>query len=182
MTATISTVRTATPADEAEIWRLFMMAHRENGIFRLSPHKVSYFLQRALHPESILPTDLGPRGQIGVIGVPGKIEAIVFLILGEFWYSDEIHLEELLVYVDPECRKSVHARSCVAWMKKKSDDLGIKLVTGIISKHRTQSKIKLYDLLLPRAGAFYIYPLDDPDIKRMNHSMEKQAWLDAKRA
>lgn len=176
-----SVVRPATPMDEHEIWRLFMMAHRENGIFQLAPAKVDFYLQRALYPDRIPKNDTGPRGQVGVIGPPGKLEAIVFLTLGEFWYSADIHLEELLVYVDPECRKSNHARACIAWMKRQADNLGVKLVTGIISTTRTQSKIKLYDLLLPRVGAFYIYPMT-AEVKRQNHNMEKEAWLEAKRA
>lgn len=177
-----SVVRKAIPADMPEIWRLFLMAHRENGVFKLSPQKVDYFLNRALHPDQIALNDGGPRGEIAVIGTPGKLEAIVFLILGSFWYSEEIHLEELLVYVDPECRVSGHAKACIEWMKAQADDLGVHLLTGIISRDRTQAKIKLYDRHLPRIGAFYLYPLDAADVKKMNHDMEKEAWLAAKRA
>lgn len=177
-----SIIRPATPHDEAEIWRLFLMGYRENGVFQLAPDKVSYFLHRALYPNNIPPGDTGPRGQIGVIGPPGKLEAIVFVILGEFWYSHDIHLEELLVYVDPECRASRHARACIDWMKKCADDLGIKLLTGIISNHRTQAKIDLYDRHLPRIGAFYLYPLTNTDLKKKNHDMDKDAWLAAKGA
>ena len=182
MTNTPSVVRKAIAADAPEIWRLFLMGHRENGVFQLSPSKVDYFLNRALHPDQIAINDGGPRGQIGVIGTPGKLEAIVFLILGSFWYSEDIHLEELLVYVDPECRRSEHAKACIGWMKKTADDLEVKLLTGIISKDRTEAKIKLYDRHLPRIGAFYLYPLENTDAKKMNHNMEKADWLAAKRA
>jgi len=180
---TPSIVRPAIPVDMPEIWRLFMMGWKENGIFSLDPQKVEYFLSRALHPERIDKNDTGPRGQIGVIGAPGNLQAIVFVILGSFWYSSDVHIEELLVYVDPECRASKHAHSCINWMKKRADDLGVKLLTGIISKERTQSKIKLYDRFLPRIGAFYLYPMDEEsDVKKLNHNIEKEAWLAAKRA
>jgi hypothetical protein len=86
---------------------------------------------------------------------------VVFVLLSSFWYSEEIHLEELLVYVDPECRKSNHAWACIEWMMDLSDNLGVPLLTGIISKHRTAAKIRLYDRMLPRIGAFYFYPLDE---------------------
>jgi len=49
-------------------------------------------------------------------------------------------------------------------MKNLSDQLGIPLLTGIISKERTAAKIRLYDRMLPRIGAFYLYPKDDIEL------------------
>lgn len=155
-----SKVRIAKPYDAPEIWRLFLQTHRENGLFRLSPSKVTTLMDRALHPELIHPLDTAPRAQIGVVGNPGKLEAVVFLLISSFWYSEELHLEELLVYVDPECRNSGHANACLDWMKGIADQLKIPLLTGIISKDRTAAKIRLYDRKLPRVGAFYFYPED----------------------
>lgn len=153
-----SIVRAATMADHQEIWRLFLMAHNENGIFKLAPHKVEFFLQRALNPGAIHPQDTGPRGQVVVIGPPGKLEAICFVILGTFWYSDDFHLEEMIVYVDPECRASGHAKALIDWMKKTADNLGIKVLSGIMSNTRTEAKVKLYRRQMPCIGAFFLYP------------------------
>jgi hypothetical protein len=161
---TPSIVRIAKPWDAPEIWRLFLQVHRENGLFTLAPQKVTLLMDRALHPELIPPTDTGPRAQIGVIGVPSKLEAVCFILISSFWYSEDLHLEELLVYVDPECRASNHAKSCVTWMKSLADSLNIPLLTGIISKERTAAKIRLYDRMLPRIGAFYFYPQEDEEI------------------
>lgn len=174
-----SVVRLATTDDHDEIWRLFLMAHRENGIFKLAPQKVEYFILRALNPETIHPADTEPRAQIGVIGNQGRIEGIVFVLIAQFWYSFELHIEELIVYVDPECRKSGHAKSLIQWMKNSADALDIPVFTGIISTERAEAKIRLYDRYLPRIGAFYLYPIRDRGVKRRNHNMEKQAWLDA---
>jgi len=176
-----SLVRKAIAADIPEIWRLFLMGHRDNGIFKLAPQKVDYYLNRAIYPDQVMSNDNGPRGQIGVIGSPGKLEAIVFVILGSYWYSEQIHLEELIVYVDPEYRASEHAKACIQWMKNMADDLDIKLVTGIMSNDRTAAKIRLYDRYLPRIGAFFLYPIGDTDVKRKNHNMEKESWLASKR-
>jgi hypothetical protein len=161
---TPSSVRIAKPYDAPEIWRLFLQTHRENGLFTIAPQKVTLLLDRALHPELIHPHDTGPRAQIGVIGLPGRLEAVAFLLISSFWYSDDLHLEELLVYVDVECRASNHARALVSWMKGLADSLSIPLLTGIISKERTAAKIRLYDRMLPRIGAFYLYPQDDTEI------------------
>ena len=152
-----SIVRVAKPADRQEIWRLFLQGHRENGQFTLAPEKVDWFLNRALQPDLIADWDTGPRGVVGVIGDVGKLEALVFVTIGTFWYSHERHLEEYLVYVDPECRRSYHARALITWMKQQSDKTGMQLFTGVISNFRTQAKVNLYSRMLPPAGAFFLY-------------------------
>lgn len=152
-----SVVRVARPEDRQEIWRLFLQGHRENGQFTLAPEKVDWFLNRALQPDLIPQWDTGPRGALGVIGDIGRLEALVFVTIGSYWYSHDRHLEEFIVYVDPECRRSSHARSLVAWMKSQSDVTGLPLVTGIISNHRTEAKVALYERMLPRVGAFFLY-------------------------
>lgn len=175
MSETPSIVRLATPADKQECWRLLLQGHRENAIFKLDPIKVEHLVNRALYADQIPPWDSGPRAHIGVIGEEGKLEAIVFLLIASFWYSSDLHLEEILVMVDPECRRSNHAKSIIAWMKKTADTLGIPLLTGIISKDRTAAKIRLYDRYLPRIGGFYLYPLGGRDVKKRNH-LDHDAW------
>lgn len=152
-----SHVRVAAAADHTEIWRLFLQGHRENGQFNLAPEKVEYFLSRALFPQAIPEWDTGPRGAIGVIGEVGRLEALVFVTIGTYWYSHDRHLEEFLVFVDPECRRSNHARALVDWMKLQSDRTGLPLVTGIISNERTEAKCRLYRRLVPKVGEFFLY-------------------------
>lgn len=165
-----SIVRKAVPEDHQEIWRLFLMAHNENGIFKLAPEKVEFFLQRALNPGAIRNGDNGPRGEVRVIGLQGKLEAICFVIIGQFWYSNDFHIEELLVYVDSEHRKSPHAQSLIKWMKDTAEDLGIPVLTGIMSTSRTAGKVRFYDRMLPRIGAFYLWPLPNIDVKKPEHT------------
>jgi len=153
-----SIVRVAKPADHTEIWRLFLQGHRENGKFALAPEKVDWFVQRALHPELIPQWDTGPRSVIGVIGDVGKLEALCFVTIGTYWYTHDKHLEEFIVYVDPECRRPPgHARACIEWMKSQSDRTGIPLMTGIISSDRTEAKVRLYRRMLEPVGAFFLY-------------------------
>lgn len=152
-----SVVRVARPEDRAEIWRLFLSGHRENGQFSLAPEKVDWFLSRALQPDAIPQWDMGPRGVVGVIGDVGKLEALVMIFISTFWYSHDRHLEEHLVYVDPECRRSFHARSLIKWMKEQSEKTGLPLVTGVISNERTKPKIELYGRMLPKCGEFFLY-------------------------
>ncbi len=151
-----SAVRIAGPADYQEIWRLFLQGHNENGLFTLSPRKVDWFLIRALFPDQIAPDDTGTRGCIGVIGPVGKLEAVVFVTIGESWYSDDKYLEEFLVYVDPEYRTSTHAHALLDWMKQQVESTGLPLMTGIVSNNRTEAKCRLYRQRLPKAGEFFL--------------------------
>lgn len=155
-----SVVRVGKPEDRTEIWRLFLSGHRENGQFSLAPEKVDWFLSRALQPEMIPSWDTGPRGVVGVIGDVGQLEALVMIFISTFWYSHDRHLEEHLVYVDPECRRSFHARALIKWMKEQSDKTGLPLVTGVISNERTKAKIDLYGRMLPKCGEFFLWRPD----------------------
>ena len=150
-----SVVRLAIPEDSQEVWRLFLQGHNENGLFTLAPEKVQWFLTRVLMPELIAQGDTGPRGVIGVIGPVGKLEALVFLMLGSYWYTNDMHLEEYLIYTDPEHRKSHHVQALVQWMKDQVTTTGLPLLTGIISNVRTEAKCRLYRRMLPKVGEFF---------------------------
>ncbi len=152
-----SIVRIAGPDDRQEIWRLFLSSHRENGQFSLAPDKVDYFLSRALHPHMIPPWDTGPRGVVGVIGPVGALEGLAFIVIDEFYYTHDKHLSEYVVYVDPECRRSFHARALIKWMKQQAEICGLPLFTGIISTERTKAKVDLYGRMLPKIGEFFLY-------------------------
>lgn len=150
-----SVVRVAVPEDGKEIWRLFLQGHKENGLFTLAPDKVGWLLDRVLYPERILPGDLGPRGVIGVIGPVGNLEALILLMLGSYWYSHDRHLEEYLIYTDPEHRRSRHAEALVHWMKEQVEITQLPLLTGVISNIRTEAKCRLYRRMLPKVGEFF---------------------------
>lgn len=131
------------------------MGHKENGLFTLAPEKVEFFMQRCLNPHLIPPGDTGPRGVIGVIGPVGSLEALVFVTISCFWYTHDKNIDECIVYVDPECRKSDHARALVHWMKEQVEITGIPLMTGVISTYRTEAKCRLYRQMLPKIGEFF---------------------------
>lgn len=150
-----SVVRLALPDDAKEIWRLFLQGHKENGLFTLAPEKVTWFLSRALMPETIPIGDTGPRGVIGVIGPIGSLEGLVFLTIGQYWYSNDYHLEEYIIYTDPEHRRSYHVQALVQWMKDQVEIQQMPLMTGIISNYRTEAKCRLYRRMLPKIGEFF---------------------------
>ncbi len=151
-----SIVRRALPADRDSIWDLYRLNHAENGLFRLCEPKVNWYLDRILHPERIAPDDPGARGFIGVIGPPTALEGLLMMMLGSYWYSDELYLEEYTNFVHPDHRKSNHAKTLLSWSKHMQQKTNIPLVIGIISNHRTEAKVRLYRRFLPEAGAFFL--------------------------
>lgn len=152
-----SVVRKAVPADRESIWDLFRLLHEENGVFSLSEHKINYLLERILHPEKIPEADPGIRGFMGVIGPVGKLEGLLVMVLGSFWYSDDIIFEEYANFVHPAHRKSNHAKALLAYSRHMADNVNIPLVIGIISNLRTAAKVRLYRRQLPECGSFFLY-------------------------
>ncbi len=108
-----------------------------------------------LQPETVPAWDTGPRGVIGVIGEPDHIEGAAFLIIGHNWYATQPHNEELAVYVDPKYRFRKHHRALIEWMKEQSVATGLPLFSGIMTTHRTEAKVKLYERMLPKVGAVF---------------------------
>jgi len=161
----MSSVRLATPGDAQELWRLTLMAHKENALRSLALDRIQWMMNRVLYPELIPPGDMGPRGIIGVIGPEGAIKALAVMIIGQFWYTHDKHLEELIVYCDPRYRREhengqYHIGALVQWMRDQADHTGLPLLTGIMSNDRVEAKVRLYRKLLgnPIGAFFFVTP------------------------
>ena len=159
----LSVVRQATSADKDEVWRLFKLCHRENGLSPMNEGKVNYYIDRLLEPEKIRSGDNGPRGLIGVIGPIGALEGVIMLAFGSQWYTDQISMDEYLNFVDPEHRSSYHAQTLIDYAKHMVDLLlpdnpGLKLIIGVLSTFRTAAKVRLYERKLKVSGCFFVYP------------------------
>jgi GNAT superfamily N-acetyltransferase len=145
-------IRLGTPEDESAMLDLALRAWEENGIKGVNPEKMLGMIKPALYLW---------QGLVGIIGKPGKkIEGAVLLRTSQMWYSDEWMLEEKAIFVDPEFRsaKGGRARKLCEFSKKVADDLGVPLIIGVLSNHRTEAKVRLYERQFgPPAGAFFLY-------------------------
>lgn len=142
-------VRKGDVRDEPEIMEVCRALHRENGLFSMSEDKVRAYLKRAFERQGAI---------IGVIGPAGKIEGAIYLMISDYWYSDEWHLEELFSFVLPQYRRSNNAKALLHFAQRCSDELKIPAMIGIISNERTQAKIGLYQRQLGTAiGAYFVY-------------------------
>lgn len=145
-------IRVGTPADVHAIMDLALSACGENGFVNPNPQKLLGEIWPALNLD---------RGMVGIIGEENqKPEAAVLLRIGCMWYSDADVLEEKAIFVDPEYRsaKGGRARRLCEFSKQVSDKLGIPLIIGVLSNHRTEAKVKLYERQFGKpSGAFFLY-------------------------
>lgn len=180
-------VRLATKAEEDEIMEMCREIHAENGLVSMSEDKVRLMLNRAFNREG---------GIIGVIGNPGALEAIIMIVMTNFWSSDETHLEELFSFVRRPFRtkfnteRMPHAESLVRFAQKCSNDIGVPLVIGIITNKRMAGKVRLYRSILgyPAGAYFVVNPkwiggedLTNEDFWKVPFPKDVQADKEAKR-
>ena len=142
-------VRLGVEADLPQLLEMGRELHKENGLLPLSEAKIERMARMALRQEG---------GIIGVIGGIGQVQAMIHLVIGSFWYTDEFHLEELYAYCRPEYRKSENSKSLIEFAKLCAIRQGKPLLIGVISNDRTEAKVRLYERRLgKKAGAWFLY-------------------------
>ena len=145
-------IRIATPQDLDEIMAIAMMACDENGFLNPNPAKLAAEIWPALHQDHGLCAVIGKDG--------GMIEGIVLLRIGNMWYSDSQVVEEKAIFIHPDYRsaKGGRASKLCEFSKKVADSLGIPLIIGVLSNHRTSAKVRMYERQFgPPSGAFFLY-------------------------
>lgn len=146
------TIRIATTKDVHEVMQLALSACDENGFVNPNPVKLLNDIWPALEQKG---------GLVGAIGKPnGIIEGVILLRIGAMWYSDDIVLEEKAIFIHPDHRsaKGGRARRLCEFSKQVADGLGIPLIIGVLSNHRTEAKVRMYTRMFGEpSGAFFLY-------------------------
>jgi len=145
-------VRIGTPDDVHGVMDLALSACDENGFVSPNPEKLLQQIWPALNLD---------QGLLGIIGNTGeKLQGAVLLRVGSMWYSDDEVLEEKAIFIDPKYRsaKGGRARRLCEFSKHVADNLGIPLIIGVLSNHRTEAKVRLYERQFGKpSGAFFLY-------------------------
>lgn len=141
-------VRYAVPQDEDKIVSMISLLHDENGLFPLSEKRVREYMQRYFRQEGAL---------IGVIGEIGDPVASIYLGIEQPYYSETWYLNEAWNFVHPDHRRSDYAKQLLAWAKNVSEQMHLPLMVGIVTNHRTEAKVRLYEKQLEKAGAFFVW-------------------------
>lgn len=141
-------VRLAVPEDRPALVELTTMLHSENGLFPLSLKKRDALLDRYYNREGSI---------IGVIGDVGEPVASIYLSLTQPEYTDQYGLVEVWAHVHPEHRRSPHARHLIEYAQFVSGEMKLPLLIGILSNTRTEAKVRLYERMFQKAGAYFIW-------------------------
>ncbi len=150
MASMTETVRIAGPSDEDEIMKLLTVMHAEGGILPLDEMSARKTFHLAFARQG---------GILGVIGEPGDIRAMIFLLVSRFWYTRNNHLEELFNFVRPDCRgvNQTYATTLIKFAKECAEEIGIPLTIGILTNHRMAGKVRFYRRVLGEpAGAWFV--------------------------
>lgn len=146
-------IRLATVDDMDEVMRLAITACKENSFLEASAELLAREIYPALCQDHGICAVIGPKGT-------NKIEGLVLIRMGNMWYSTEMVCEERAIFVYPEFRsaKGGRAKKLCEFSKKVADTLGMKLLIGVLSCHRTQGKVAMYTRQFGQpAGAFWLY-------------------------
>jgi len=145
-------VRIGTPEDVHPMMDLALQACEENGFVDPNPQKLLAEIWPALNLD---------HGLVGIIqDGGGELEGAILLRVGPMWYSDANVLEERAIFIHPDYRsaKGGRARRLCEFSKKTADTLGIPLMIGVLSNHRTEAKVRLYERQFGKpSGAFFLY-------------------------
>lgn len=145
-------VRIGTPEDVHPMMELALQACEENGFVDPNPQKLLAEIWPALNLD---------HGLVGIIQDGGKeLEGAILLRVGPMWYSDANVLEERAIFIHPNYRsaKGGRARRLCEFSKKTADTLGVPLMIGVLSNHRTEAKVRLYERQFGKpSGAFFLY-------------------------
>ena len=158
-------VRVASVSDEPEIMLLLNQMHSEGGIMPLDQMEASAMFHRAFNRQG---------GILGVIGEPGDIKAMIYLLMSRFWYSRAYHLEELFNFVRPDMRKSKenYAQRMIEFAKDCAIEIGLPLTIGVLTNPRMEGKVRLYQRSLGvPAGAWFVF-----NAKWVNEEPNVQFW------
>src|SRR5215469_8131893 len=146
----MSEVRLATRQDEEQLMALCHALHADNGLFSMDEDMVRAMLHRAFDRQG---------GIVGVIDGDKELAAAIYMLLSNFWYSRDNHLEELFSFIRPPYRNGrYHYIDQLAdFAKDCATKIGIPLVIGVVTNKRTEPKVRLYRRLFGvPAGAFFI--------------------------
>lgn len=141
-----SVIRIATGDEEEDIVRICKDLYAENGqYFALSEKRVRENLARAFNKKGAMLPAIGPKG---------SIEALGYVSIEQFAWSEDWHLSEWFNYVLPDRRRSQHAKAMLLWEKGAADQMGIVLWIGVVSSHRLAAKLRLYRRIFGDGSSF----------------------------
>jgi hypothetical protein len=155
-------VRTGVPEDVHEIMSMASDAFPEMCIVTPDNTRILELVWSALNQD---------HGICGVLtNEAGKIEGGIILKIGKLWYSNADVLEDKILFIHKDYRKSGggRARRLCEYAKTVSNELKMPLLVGVFSNNRTEGKVRLYERQFGKmVGGFFLYGDELQDEKVM---------------
>ena len=151
-------VRLAGEADENAAFDLLMMNLQENAasIAPIDPEKVAHYILMGTRKKG---------GMLGLIDGPdGKPVAMVLLVYAQWWWSKAWFIQDQVMYVHPDHRRSNHIDDLQKFAKWAVDawtqDFGYRvyLLTGVLGTKRVREKIVLFRRRFATVVIACLYP------------------------
>lgn len=143
--------RMATADDMPRVFEMLLAGQREVKPFRVAAEKAWTYLTEVVFT----------RGVILVTERDDEIVGTCGMIAEEIWWSDQVIIEGLWLYVDPEHRRSPHATTLLRAMARYADRVQLPLSTGFLARPgreaTLQAKRRLYERVLgPAVGMSFL--------------------------
>ena len=145
-------IRIGTPDDVHDCMELATLATAENGFVAFNAVKVLSEIWPALNQDFGIVGLIGPEGE--------KHQGAILLRIQYPWYSDQLVLEERGIFIHPYFRSAKGGRAArlCEFSKRAATSLGLPLLIGVLSNHRTEAKNRLYRRVFGEpAGTFYLF-------------------------
>jgi hypothetical protein len=151
-------VRLATEADEPAILKLLLEDLAENAD-RVAPASAERIMECIT---------LGTRAKGGFVLViddeAGHPIATAILGTDQWWWSDQLFLREIVLYVSPRARSGHAGSDLLNYEKWLSDQLSaayghrVFLLSGVTATQRGAPKMRLYARHMNPVGGFFVFP------------------------
>src|SRR5215472_11931582 len=135
-------VRLASAGDEEALYTLLMALNEDNSFgVPLSEDRIRAVIRRGIERQ---------HSMIGVIDGADELAGSINLTLGQFWYSDVWHLNEVWLFVKPDYRRNHFDRDLFQFAKwareAMSKQLGYEcqVVTSVSSPKDLDLKLRLW--------------------------------------
>ena len=145
------TIRPALEADLPDVYHLLVMGHSETKPLSLSQPKLVTAL-----------ADVFERGLILVTEQAGQVVGTAALVGDCPWYSDEIVLNGMWLFVHPQHRRSPHARMLLEAMRACATEARLPLYVEFMARPGEQARVagkrRLFERVFgePTGMSFYI--------------------------
>lgn len=150
-------VRRADPADEPALLELWLTDLRSNAehVAQIDEQKVMENIRYATQRRG---------GILGLIEEEGVPVGMVLLFPMQWHWSHAWFLQEMVLYVHPDHRKSHHADDLAQWSKWCADEMTrefgykVHLLNGVLGAWNVHRKIAFYRRKFQQVGAVFVYP------------------------